>query len=211
MEDLIQNAHTLFDERPSPTPPVPSPDGAEITSTYTYGSFLSPELPQPAEIEAMGSTTRHRPGLVGGIPTSTQSSFSSLPSDAAMESHLTPSPTPLLSPLLGLPSSQTLTEGVETTPQEQVPVVIPEASGTKAVETLANSTPAEVVSVPPTSVAEWRLRQSRLSPHPEAVTIPQSPPESVLSTTSDFPLSSATSLRTGIATSLQTGMGTFSP
>ncbi len=202
MEDLIQNADTLFDERPSSSPPVPLPDVAETTSTYyTYGSlFLSPELPQPGEVQAMGSTTRHNPELVSGILRSTQSPFSSLPLDAAMESRLTPSPTPLLSPLLGFPSSQTLTEGVETTTQEQV---IPEARGTKAAETLANSTPAEVASVPPTSVAEWRLRQSRLLPHPEALTAPQSPPESVLSSTSDFPLSSATSLRTR--------MGTFSP
>ncbi len=201
MGDLIQNAHTLFDGRPSPSPPVSSPNVVERTSTFTYGSlFLSPELSQPAEVEAMGSTTRHRPGLVGGILTSTQSSFSSLPSDAAMESRPTTTLTPLLSPLLGLPSSQTLTEGVETTTQEQV---VPEARGTKVVETLANSTPAEVVSVPTTSVAEWRLHQSRLPPQPEAVTIPQSPPESALSSTSDFPLSSATSL--------QTGIGRFSP
>ncbi|KAH9165429.1 hypothetical protein EDB89DRAFT_302679 [Lactarius sanguifluus] len=196
LEDLIQNANTLFNERLSP------PDAVEMTSTQTYGSlFLSPELPQPAEV--LASPTRHRPGLAGGIPTSTQSSssFSSSPSDAVTESRLTPSPTGLLSPLLGLPSSQMLTEGVETTTQEQA---LQEAGGTKAVETLPDSTPAKVVSVPSTTVAEWRLRQSLLLPsHPEPLTIPQSPPESVLSYTSDFPLSSATSL--------QTGMGAFSP
>ena len=163
-------------------------------STYIYSSlFSSPELPQgpqPPEVEAMGSTTRHRPGLVGGITTSAQSSFSSLHSDAAMESRLAPSPTSLLSPLLGLPSSN---EGVETTAQEQV---IPEVRGTEAVETLPNNIPPEVVS--PTSVAEWRLRQSRLPPQPEPLTIPQSPPESVPSSTSDFPFSSATSLQSGI-------------
>ncbi|KAI9456985.1 Rho GTPase activation protein [Lactarius psammicola] len=64
LEDLIRNAHTLFDERPSPTPPVPSPDVAETTSTYTYSSFTSPELPQPAEIQATGSTSQHGPGLM---------------------------------------------------------------------------------------------------------------------------------------------------
>lgn len=198
MEDLIQNAHTLFDEHPSPSQPVPSFNAVEATTPYTYGSlFLSPELPQPAEVQAMSSSTTHRPGLVGGIPTSTRSSFSS-PSDAATESRLTPSPTPLLSPLLGLQSSNTLTEGVETTTQGEL---ISEARG-KAVETLANSTLAEVVSVPLTAVAEWRSRQSRLPPQSDALTIPQSPPESVLSSMSDFPLSSATSL--------QTRMGPFS-
>ncbi len=202
MEDLIQNAHTLFDERPSPTPPVPSPHVAGTTSTFTYGSlFLSPEFPQPAEIEATDSITRHGPGLVNG-PTSTQSSSSSLHSDASMESRLTPSSTPLLSPLLGFSPSKIVVEGVGTTTQEQV---ISEAGGTEAMVTLPNSTPAEVVSVLPTSVAEWRLRVPQLRPptHPEVLTIPQSPPESVLSSTSDFPLSSATSL--------QTAMGPFTP
>ncbi len=200
MEDLIQHVDTLFDERPSPSPPVPPAHVAETMSMFTSGSlFLSPEFPQPAEVQAMGSTSKHRPGLVGGIPTSTQLSFSSH-SDADMESHLTPSPTALLSPPLELPSSTTLTEGVEMTTQEQV---VPEVRGTEAVETSANSTLAEVVFVPPTSVAEWRLRQSRPPPHPEAPTIPQSPTESVLSGVSDFSLSPGTSL--------QTGMGTFSP
>ena len=174
----------------------------ETTSLYTYGSlFLSPELPQPTEVEATESTTRHRPGLVNGIPTSTQSSSSSLPSDATVESRLTPPPIALLSPLLGLSSSKTLTEGVESTTKEQV---IPKARGTKAMETWPNSTPPDVVTLPaPTTVAEWRLHQSRLLPHSEAVTMPQSPSESVLSSISDFPLSSATSL--------QTRMGGFSP
>jgi hypothetical protein len=196
MEDLIRNAHTLFDEQPSPSPPIPS-FNAETTTLYTYGSlFLSPELPQ---VQAVGSRTAHRSGLVGGAPSSTRSSLS-LPSDAAMESRLTPSPAPLLSPLLGPPSSQTLTEAVEMTAQEEL---IPEARGPKSKETLVDSTPAEVVSVPLSSVAEWRLRQSRLPPQTDSMTIPQSPPESVLSSMSDFPLSSATSL--------QTRMGPFSP
>jgi len=195
MQDLIQNAHTLFEERPSPSPPVPSPHVAETTSIFTYGSlFLSPELSQPAEVELIGSTTQHGPGLVGGVPMSIQTSFSSLLSEAATESRLTP-PTPLLSPLLGFPSSKRPT-GVKTTTQKQV---IPEARGTKAVETLAISPVySEVVSVLPASVAEWRLQvpQSRLAPHPEAPTTPRSPLESVLSSTSDFTLSSATSLQT---------------
>jgi hypothetical protein len=74
--------------------------------------------------------------------------------------------------------------------------VTPEVRGTEAVEpeALANSPPPEVVSVLPTSVTEWRLRQSQLPPQPEAVTTPQSPPESVLSSTSDLALSSVMSL-----------------
>ncbi|KAI9430914.1 hypothetical protein H4582DRAFT_2103458 [Lactarius indigo] len=193
MEDLIQNAYTLFDEHLSPSQLVLSLDVAEPTSTSTYGSlFLSPELPQVAEVQAMDSTTRYHPELLGGVPTSAQPSFSSLPSDTAVESHLTPSPTPLLSPLLGFPSSQqTLTE-----------MTTPEMRGAKAVETLSNtSPPAEIVSIPLTSVAEWRLRL--LPPHPEPLTIPQGPPESMPCTASDVPISSATSL--------QTRVGRFSP
>ncbi|KAF8269705.1 hypothetical protein EI94DRAFT_1724484 [Lactarius quietus] len=197
MEDLIQNVHTLFDEHSSQSPPVPLPDMADTTSTLIYGSlFLSPEFQQPADVPVMGSTTQHRPGLVHGIPTSTQSFFSSLPSEATTESRLTSSPTGLLSPLVGHPSSQTLTEGAETTAQE--------ARRAETMET-SESTPVEMVTIPPrtTSVPEWRLRQLRHPPQPEALTIPQSPSESVLSNTSDFPLSEATSL--------QTGMGRFSP
>ncbi|KAH8989391.1 hypothetical protein EDB86DRAFT_1914472 [Lactarius hatsudake] len=197
MADLIQNVHTLFDERPSLSPPAPSPDVAEATSIHTYGSlFLSPELPQ-----TMGSAAQHRPVPFGGTPT--LSTRSSLSPDPTIGTRLTPSPTPLLSPLLGFPTSQTLTERVETTTQEQV---ISKARSTKALETLGtqNSTSTKaVLSVPPTSVTEWWLRQSQLPPHPEAVTTPRSPPESVLSSTSEFPLSSATSLRSRI--------GGFSP
>ncbi|KAH9168910.1 hypothetical protein EDB89DRAFT_1551647 [Lactarius sanguifluus] len=195
LEDLIRNAHTLFDERPS-TSPIPSPY-AKTTSTLTmtYDSCLSPELPQPAEVQATGSTTLHLPGLVDGIPTFIRSS---LPSGAAMEGHLTPSPTPLLSPLLELPSSMILTEAVETTTQEQVVLDVRRA---EEVETFPNSSPPKVV--PPTSVAEWWLLQSRLPPHPEPLTVPQSSPDSASSSTSCFPHSSATSLRTG--------MGTFLP
>jgi hypothetical protein len=61
--------------------------------------------------------------------------------------------------------------------------------GTEAIRTLPNNTPPDVVPLlAPTSVAEWRLHQSQLPPHPEALTIPQAsnPPESVLSTTSGF-------------------------
>ena len=192
MEDLIQNAHTLFDERPTPSPSVTSPDVAETASTLTYSPYLSPDFPQLPEVHVTGPTNRYRPGLVDVVPPSSQFPFS-LSVDGAMESRLTSSPTPLLSPLLGPLSPKTLREGVETTTQEQV---IP-------VETSVNSTSAEAVSDLPTSVAEWRLHQLRLPPQAEAVTTPQSPPESARSSLSDFPLSSATSL--------QTGVGRFSP
>ncbi|KAH8996921.1 hypothetical protein EDB86DRAFT_2916359, partial [Lactarius hatsudake] len=201
MEDLVQNVHILFDERAVPSP---------------YDSFLSLELPRSAEV---GSTTRRPPSLVGEIPTSTRSSFSSPHSESPVERRL--------APLLGLSLSQTLREGVETTTQEQV---IPGARGTQAVETLDGSLP-EAVSLPPTSAAEWWLPHPGLHQHPEAQTIPPSRPESVLSSTSDFsfsaaslisgtefPPSPAASLLSGTidsppspSASLLSSMGTFSP
>ena len=53
-------------------------------------------------------------------------------------------------------------------------------------EALVNSPPPEVVYVPLTSVTKWQLRQSQLLPQLGAVTIPQSPSESVLYSKSDF-------------------------
>ena len=160
MEDLIQNAHTLFDERPSQPPPVPSFDAAERTSTDTDGSFLSPEFLQPSEIQATGSTSLHRPGIVDGIHASAKPSLS-IPSDGAVVNRYTPPRAALMRSLRGL-SSKVLTEGVQTTPQA--------ARDTKG--------------------------KSRLLPHFEALRIPQSPPESIASSTSDFAHSSATSLQT---------------
>ncbi|KAN0139934.1 Rho GTPase activation protein [Lactarius tabidus] len=135
LEDLIRNVHTLFDDQPSKSPPVPSP-AAETTSTFPSGSLLGAELSQLSEVDVMGPNAQ-RLGPVGVTPSLTQSSFSSL--------------------------------------------------------SLANS-PPEDVSVPPTSVTEWRLRQLQLPLQSEAVTTPQSPPESVLSSLSDLALSSVMSL-----------------
>jgi hypothetical protein len=186
LEDLIRNAYTLFDDQPSTSLPVPSP-AAETTSTFPSSSFLGAELSQLSEVDAMGPTAR-RLGLVGVAPSLTQSSFSSLPSDIALESSLTLSPTTLTGSLLGLPSPNTLVEGAETNLHEQV---TPGVRHMAAVElgAFVNRPPPEVVSLSRTSVTEWRLRQSQLPPQPEAVTTPHSPPESVLSSTSDLPLS----------------------
>jgi len=182
--DLIQNAHTLFDKRHSLSLPAPSSSVADTMSAHTHGSiFFSPELPQPAEVQVMGSASRHRPWLFDGIPTATQL-FPSIPSDTTMDIRLTSSPTSLLSPLLGLSSSRTPTEGWETSTQGQV---MPEVRYAQVVETLE-------ASVPPTSTAEWR---SRPLPQP-AVTKLQSPTKTVQSSTSTSytPASSATSLQT---------------
>lgn len=199
LKDLIQNVHTLFDERRPLTPPVPSLDVSETTSAPSLDSFLSPEPAGSADVQAISTPGQHYPSLVqvGDTPVLAQLSFSSLLSDTTSENHLTPGPSqnPFIGPLLGLrfPSSQTLNEEMETTTGEK-------ARELNAVETLSNSTlaPPEVsAQVTPSSVAEWRLQvPSQLPPQPEVPTIPQSPTESVPSSISDFPLSSATSMQT---------------
>ena len=169
MEDLIRNVQTLFDERPSQPSPVTS-NVAEATSTHTYG--LSPGFPQSSETQSTGSTSRHRPGLVDGTHTSTQSSFSTFPcSDGAAVNRFTPLQAALMSPLRGLSLSRMPTEAVQTATQEQP---------TKTRDTKGKSR---------------RFPHFRL-PHFEAPRILQSPPEIIASSTSDFVHSSATSLQT---------------
>jgi hypothetical protein len=134
MEDLIQNAHTLFDECDSQSPHIPPYEVAKTTPTSTYGPLLSPGFPQSAKVQATSSTSRRRTGLVDSIPTSTRSSISSFPSEGSVVSHLTPPQASLLSPLLGLSSSKTVMERFETTAREQL---IPRARGTEAIGTLS--------------------------------------------------------------------------
>jgi hypothetical protein len=187
MEDLIQNAHILFDERPPPSPPAPS-HMAETMSYLAHG-FLSSEFSPSDGAQARSSTTLNHP--VGGIPTSPQSSFTAQ-SDSPVEGRLPPTLTPFLSPLLGLTSSQTLRERVRTAMGEQV---IPEPRGIQAVETvtLLNRSLSEVVPVPPTPVGEWWLPQPGLHRQPGSPTIPQSPSpsESVISSTTDLSFSTS--------------------
>ncbi|KAI9430909.1 Rho GTPase activation protein [Lactarius indigo] len=97
MEDLIQNAHTLFDEHPPPSP-ILSPHAVETTSTFTYrdGSLLNSESPRLVE-----PTTGH-------LSTSTQSSFSAPPSDTPVE--MGPTPTNLLTKS---PSETSIVTGAE--------------------------------------------------------------------------------------------------
>ena len=214
MEDLIQNAPILFDERPLQSSPVPPPHMAETISTLSDSSLLSSEFSLPAEAQAIGPTTRHRPGLIGGIPTSTQSSFPISHSDSPVERRLIPTPDPLLSPLLGLSPSQALKERMETTTEEQV---IREARRSQEVEPLPNSLLQEVGPGASTSDAEWWLPHSGLHRHSEEPAIPQSPPESVRSSSTDFSFSSASLVSSPTdsppspTASLQSAFGAFSP
>ncbi|KAH9049274.1 hypothetical protein EDB83DRAFT_1409823 [Lactarius deliciosus] len=165
LDDLIQNVHTLFDDRPPPPPHYPSPHMAETTSTYTYGSFLTPESPPLAEVQPMGSTTRHRPtpGLVGCTH---------------MESRLAPLPTSLLNPIQGCPSSQTPT-------------------GRSGDDDARAGRAGGERHQGGWDIGELHSSGSCVrSAHICRRAVASSPSDSVLYSTSDFPLSSATSLRT---------------
>ncbi|KAF8269718.1 Rho GTPase activation protein [Lactarius quietus] len=82
VEDLIQNAPTLFNERHLLSP---SPDMAHTMSALSYDSLMSSESSRSAEAQAVVSTTGHRPGVVGGIPTSIQPPLLASPSDSPEE------------------------------------------------------------------------------------------------------------------------------
>lgn len=181
MEDIIQNAQTLFDERPES-------DMAQAMSTYTYGGSLplSPELPH-FDVQAMGSTIpRRRPGIFGDILPSPRSpgsvsSDSLLASATSLQTKIFVPP----SPLLVLESSTSLnTEEVETAAEEEL---IPDARAAEAcTEALPHSTPPGVDSfLVPTSLAEWLSHQSLFSTDVDGLR-PPSLSESIPSRTSDF-------------------------
>ena len=214
MEDLIQNAPILFDEHPLQSSPNPPPHMAETMSTLSNSSLLSSEFSLPTEAQAVGPTAGHRRSLVSNIPASTQSSFPISHPDSPVEGRLIPALVPLLSPLLGLSPSQTFRERTETTTEEQD---IPEARGSQGVGTLPNSLLQEVVSGASTSDAGWWLPHPGLRQHSEEPTIPQSPPESVRSSSTDFSFSSAslvsspTNSPPSPTASLQSAFGDFCP
>jgi hypothetical protein len=211
MEDLIQNAQGLFDERPAPSEPVPSPHMEETMSTLSFGPFMSAHFSRSAKAQAVGSATRDRSDLVGGTPTSTLSSFSPSQLDAPLEGRLAPLTVPLLSPLLGLSPSQTLQERLEMTTQERV---IHDTDDTPVIGT----EPTEVDAVPPTSsIADLWLPQPGLHEHMGELMVPQSPSESVRSNSTDFSFCSTSLVSSpresppSPTASLQSAFAAFSP
>lgn len=226
MEDLIRSAETLFvDESPPQSSPVPSFHVAETMSSDPYPStlFLSPESPQFAALQDTGSTPRHHEPVVDDpiqnarstrsderpsrFPSFNVAEPTSCPDDSGY-SHPASSLFAPLSPLLGLSSSTTPVEGVETT-AEEMPIPDARATGVLPNRTLP---PDEVPFPSPTSVTERRftlprlerLYQSRFSrdTYGPGLTTPPSPSESVPSTrpstrrTTYFPPRSNTSSQT---------------
>ena len=123
MEDLIQNAHTLFDE---PLTPSSIPSAYSRASMISYSSLF--EYPD----------TR----LIGPDIASARSSSSIFPSDYSPNLSIPPMlpPNLSLSPLMGLSPSQTLTDVTDSSESEQVtPPVAQSSRAVKAPTTSATN------------------------------------------------------------------------
>ena len=198
MEDLIRNAQALFHEYPLPPTPPSSTQAEETASITSYGSvFLSPDVQQHSEVQAMGSFLRPRP--VSLIYPSTQSTSSVSPSDSPVDvsSRATPNMVPLLSPLPGFSRSPSSTETKETTTREQV------RNKVRSKEAIFLNPSQDVDPPPPHPTASRRLSQQ---PYSEALALSLNPgagSQLLDVNITDNPLS--------FATSLPTAMGAYSP
>ncbi|KAH8997043.1 hypothetical protein EDB86DRAFT_2917669 [Lactarius hatsudake] len=145
-----------------------------------YGSlFLTPEFPQYSEVQATGSVLRPRPRPISHIHMSSQSTSSVSPPDSTVDlsGRLTPTLVPLLSPLPGFSRSRGSSETKEAPTREQF------KHQPRSREAIFSNSSQD---------------------HLEALSLSLSPGGgSVLSDITDYPLSSATSLRSA--------MGTYSP
>lgn len=172
MEDLIQNAHTLFDEPISPS---------SLPSDHTHG----PRNSMISYSSLFESSLFAEPHIISPEGSSARSSSSIFPSDYSPNLSIPPRlpPSLFLSPLLGLSPSQTLTDGTDSPePEEVIPQV------TKSSHT----------SPPLTSASTQQLPQQR--PHIQISTVPHSPPTSLPSSSAFHPASSATSLQSELRT-----------
>ncbi|KAH8979700.1 Rho GTPase activation protein [Lactarius hatsudake] len=133
MEDLIQNAQTLFDEPISPSPP-PSDHAGPRFSTISYSSLFANTLfAEPHIIGSEGSA-------------SARSSLIIVPSISSVELSTPPRlPNFLPSPLLGLSPLETPTDGRDPPEPEQF---IPEVRGSSAITTLPRALPTRTDHLP---------------------------------------------------------------
>jgi hypothetical protein len=100
MEDLIENAQTLFDEHvPPSSPPLPPAPAGEPVPLLTYGSsHTSVTLPQPKEAQVADFTPQLPPRPTNSIHPSARSNPPMSPSRLSMDlsTALTPAQPPSL-------------------------------------------------------------------------------------------------------------------
>jgi hypothetical protein len=98
MEDLIENAQTLFDEHgPHSSPPLPPAPAGEPVPVLTYGpSHTSVTLPQPSEAQVADFTPQLPPRPTNSIHPSARSNPPMSPTRLTMEpsTALTPAQPP---------------------------------------------------------------------------------------------------------------------
>ncbi|KAH9057735.1 Rho GTPase activation protein [Lactarius vividus] len=177
MEELIQNAHTLFDEPFSPSP-LPSAHVGSRFSNISYSSlFASTLFAEPDAIGSDGSA-------------SARSSSTIFPSVSSVELSTPPRlPNLLPSPLMGLPLLETPTDGRYPPEPEQF---IPEVRGSSVVTTLPHT--------PPSLTSATKQQLSQQEPYLQARTIRHSPQNSLRTSSAYRPASSARSLQSRMRT-----------
>ncbi|KAI0307495.1 hypothetical protein B0F90DRAFT_1674209 [Multifurca ochricompacta] len=164
MENLIENAYTLFDERlPPSSPPLPPAPGGEPVPATSYGSsHTKVTLPQSGEVEVADFTPELPPRPTSSIHPSARSNPPMSPSrlsiDLSASLASTPSPPPPALPA----RVQIPTDGTEQPTQGQ----ITDLSAVEAVERAPNQYRVSIFP-PLASAPELQQQQSTAESIPE--------------------------------------------
>jgi hypothetical protein len=157
MEDLIENAQVLFDERlPHSSPPLPPAPAGEPVPDISYGSSHTKvtTLPQPSEsgeAQVADFTPQLPPRPTSSIHPSARSNPPKSPPHMVVD--LLSTPTSITSSTAVSLTVQTPTDEGEKPMQVQVN---PNASATEVVERVSNQTQ---VSIPPSPVSTQNQQQ----------------------------------------------------
>ena len=157
MEDLIENAQVLFDERlPHSSPPLPPAPAGEPVPDISYGSSHTkvttlPQSSEAGEAQVADFSPQLPPRPTSSIHPSARSNAPKSPPHVPVD--LLPTPTSLTSsPAVSL-TVQTSTEEGEQPTQVQFN---PNASATEVVERASNQTQ---VSIPPSPASTQNQQQ----------------------------------------------------
>jgi len=168
MEDLIENAHTLFDERlPPSSPPLPPAPPGEPVPVIAYGSSHTRiTLPQCGETQAADFGPEPPPRPTGSIHPSTRSNPPMSPSRLYTELSTGTSPTQSIAPP---PLPLKIQDSTNATEKPTGELTVPVTSVTGE----AKSAPDQVPDLPPRPPAREQYQEE---PHSEsAVSVPETP------------------------------------
>jgi len=163
MENIIDNAHTLFDERLPSSPPLPPAPTGEPVPVISFGSSHTkvelPPLPQSEEAPGVDFTPQLPTRPAGSIHPSTRSNPPMSPSRLSADPSV---PTQSIPPAALPPRIQTATDATEQSTRESI------VSDTS---TLKAPVPAQDFVPPPTATREWYQGEQQL----EAESAPETP------------------------------------